>query len=80
MNRQEQDMKIRKSNENELTKNIKWSLFKELMTVFQLLHWNGTLKAFRERRCSRQVRTTLHLSEKLHLSFFCTLIDNFLLQ
>lgn len=25
------------------------------MTVFQLLHWNGTLKALRERQCSRQV-------------------------
>uniref|UniRef100_A0A6I8NLW6 RNA-binding protein 8A n=2 Tax=Ornithorhynchus anatinus TaxID=9258 RepID=A0A6I8NLW6_ORNAN len=28
--------------------------FQELMTVFQLLHWNGSLKAMRERRCSRQ--------------------------
>ncbi|XP_030647641.1 protein limb expression 1 homolog [Chanos chanos] len=28
--------------------------FQEIMTVFQLLHWNGTLKALRERRCSRQ--------------------------
>jgi len=27
----------------------------ELMTVFQLLHWNGSLKAMRERQCSRQV-------------------------
>ncbi|XP_054996607.1 protein limb expression 1 homolog isoform X2 [Sorex araneus] len=26
----------------------------ELMTVFQLLHWNGSLKALRETRCSRQ--------------------------
>lgn len=26
------------------------------MTVFQLLHWNGTLKALRERQCSRQVK------------------------
>ncbi|XP_067883438.1 LIX1-like protein [Heterodontus francisci] len=24
------------------------------MTVFQLLHWNGSLKAMRERQCSRQ--------------------------
>ena len=24
------------------------------MTVFQLLHWNGSLKAMRERNCSRQ--------------------------
>jgi hypothetical protein len=32
--------------------------FQELMTVFQLLHWNGSLKAMRERQCSRQeVRT-----------------------
>ncbi|XP_064201705.1 LIX1-like protein [Anguilla rostrata] len=29
-------------------------LFQELMTVFQLLHWNGSLKAMRERQCSRQ--------------------------
>ncbi|KAM4880392.1 LIX1-like protein isoform 3-T4 [Sylvia borin] len=29
--------------------------FNELMTVFQLLHWNGSLKAMRERQCSRQV-------------------------
>jgi len=28
--------------------------FKELMTVFQLLHWNGSLAAMRERQCSRQ--------------------------
>ena len=28
--------------------------FQELMTVFQLLHWNGSLKAMRERDCSRQ--------------------------
>ncbi|XP_056314688.1 protein limb expression 1 homolog [Danio aesculapii] len=28
--------------------------FQEIMTVFQLLHWNGTLKAFRDMRCSRQ--------------------------
>lgn len=27
-----------------------------MMTVFQLLHWNGTLKALRERQCSRQVQ------------------------
>jgi len=33
--------------------------FQELMTVFQLLHWNGSLKAMRERQCSRQeVRDT----------------------
>ena len=29
-------------------------LLQELMTVFQLLHWNGSLKAMRERQCSRQ--------------------------
>ncbi|MEJ1275493.1 hypothetical protein NN561_006390 [Cricetulus griseus] len=28
--------------------------FQELMTVFQLLHWNGSLKALRETKCSRQ--------------------------
>uniref|UniRef100_A0A8C8DIB1 Limb and CNS expressed 1 n=1 Tax=Oryzias sinensis TaxID=183150 RepID=A0A8C8DIB1_9TELE len=28
--------------------------FQEMMIVFQLLQWNGTLKALRERRCSRQ--------------------------
>ncbi|XP_056135451.1 protein limb expression 1 homolog [Lampris incognitus] len=28
--------------------------FQEMMTVFQLLHWNGTLKALRERQYSRQ--------------------------
>ena len=28
--------------------------FQELMTVFQLLHWNGSLKAMKERKCSRQ--------------------------
>lgn len=28
--------------------------FQELMSVFQLLHWNGSLKAMRERQCSRQ--------------------------
>ena len=28
--------------------------FQELMTAFQLLHWNGSLKAMRERQCSRQ--------------------------
>ncbi|XP_019907861.2 protein limb expression 1 homolog isoform X2 [Esox lucius] len=28
--------------------------FQEVMTVFQLLHWNGTLKVLRDRQCSRQ--------------------------
>lgn len=28
--------------------------FQELMTIFQLLHWNGSLKAMRDRDCSRQ--------------------------
>lgn len=32
----------------------------ELMTVFQLLHWNGSLKAMRERQCSRQVRFDIY--------------------
>ncbi|XP_075449514.1 protein limb expression 1 homolog isoform X5 [Ascaphus truei] len=30
--------------------------FQELMIVFQLLHWNGSLKALRETKCSRQER------------------------
>ena len=28
--------------------------FQELMTVFQLLHWNGSLRAMRQRNCTRQ--------------------------
>jgi len=28
--------------------------FQEMMTVFQLLHWNGSLRAMRERQCSKQ--------------------------
>ncbi|XP_037632902.1 protein limb expression 1-like [Sebastes umbrosus] len=28
--------------------------FQEMMTIFQLLQWNGTLKALREKQCSRQ--------------------------
>jgi LIX1-like protein len=28
--------------------------FDELMTVLRLLHWNGSLSAMRERRCTRQ--------------------------
>lgn len=28
--------------------------FQEMMTVFQLLHWNGSLRAMRERHCSKQ--------------------------
>jgi len=28
--------------------------FQELMTIFQLLHWNGSLKAMRDRNCTRQ--------------------------
>ncbi|XP_006012120.1 protein limb expression 1 homolog [Latimeria chalumnae] len=28
--------------------------FQEVMTVFQLLHWNGSLKSLREKKCSRQ--------------------------
>ncbi|OBS76108.1 hypothetical protein A6R68_17439, partial [Neotoma lepida] len=29
-------------------------ILQELMTIFQLLHWNGSLKALRETKCSRQ--------------------------
>lgn len=42
--------------------------FQELMTVFQLLHWNGSLKAMRERQCSRQVN--LFRLEKILTIFF----------
>uniref|UniRef100_H2YZ19 Uncharacterized protein n=1 Tax=Ciona savignyi TaxID=51511 RepID=H2YZ19_CIOSA len=28
--------------------------FQETMTVFQLLHWNGSLKAMKDRHCSRE--------------------------
>lgn len=37
--------------------------FQELMTVFQLLHWNGSLKAMRERQCSRQ-EVIAHYSDR----------------
>ncbi|KAM8961128.1 LOW QUALITY PROTEIN: protein limb expression 1 homolog [Pelodytes ibericus] len=39
-----------------LEKNIGKTMleFQELMIVFQLLHWNGSLKALRETKCSRQ--------------------------
>lgn len=37
--------------------------FQELMTVFQLLHWNGSLKAMRDRNCSRQ-EVLLHYSNR----------------
>lgn len=39
-------------------------VFQELMTVFQLLHWNGSLKAMRERQCSRQVLYDSHSSHR----------------
>jgi hypothetical protein len=38
--------------------------FQELMTVFQLLHWNGSLKAMRERQCSRQEVPVEHYSTR----------------
>ncbi|XP_043284545.1 protein limb expression 1 homolog [Venturia canescens] len=38
--------------------------FQELMTVFQLLHWNGSLKAMRERQCSRQ-EVVAHYSHRV---------------
>ena len=37
--------------------------FQELMTVFQLLHWNGSLKAMRDRNCSRQ-EVLCHYSQR----------------
>ncbi|KFW78826.1 LIX1-like, partial [Manacus vitellinus] len=42
--------------------------FQELMTVFQLLHWNGSLKAMRERQCSRQVSPHSHQEVLAHYS------------
>ena len=38
--------------------------FQEVMTVFQLLHWNGSLKAMRERQCSRQ-EVVQHYSHRM---------------
>ncbi|UYV80473.1 LIX1L [Cordylochernes scorpioides] len=37
--------------------------FQELMTVFQLLHWNGSLRAMREQQCSRQ-EVVAHYSQR----------------
>jgi LIX1-like protein len=37
--------------------------FNEMMTVFQLLHWNGSLRAMRERNCSRS-EVILHYSTR----------------
>ncbi|KAG9355087.1 hypothetical protein JZ751_001800 [Albula glossodonta] len=39
--------------------------FQEIMTVFQLLHWNGSLKVFRERKCSRQEVITYYSQHPL---------------
>ena len=51
--------------------NWHWSIFdkvttllQELMTVFQLLHWNGSLAAMRERQCSRQ-EVVQHYSHRM---------------
>ncbi|XP_005618123.1 protein limb expression 1 homolog isoform X4 [Canis lupus baileyi] len=41
--------------------------FQELMTIFQLLHWNGSLKALRETKCSRQGLTTTNTRPQIHL-------------
>merc|ERR1719481_1502146 len=38
--------------------------FQELMTVFQLLHWNGSLVAMKERQCSRQ-EVVQHYSHRM---------------
>ncbi|KAA0716344.1 Protein limb expression 1 -like protein [Triplophysa tibetana] len=40
--------------------------FQEIMTVFQLLHWNGSLKAFREMRCSRQEVILYYSQQRLN--------------
>uniref|UniRef100_A0A674F2A7 Limb and CNS expressed 1 n=1 Tax=Salmo trutta TaxID=8032 RepID=A0A674F2A7_SALTR len=42
--------------------------FQEGMTVFQLLHWNGTLKILRERQCSRQSVIGYYLQRGLDAS------------
>lgn len=39
--------------------------FQEMMTVFQLLHWNGSLRAMRERNCSRQEVIEHYSSRKI---------------
>ena len=39
-------------------------MLQELMTVFQLLHWNGSLAAMRERQCSRQ-EVVQHYSHRM---------------
>jgi len=38
--------------------------FQELMTVFQLLHWNGSLAAMRDRQCTRQ-EVVQHYSHRM---------------
>ena len=38
--------------------------FCQLVTVFQLLHWNGSLKAMRERNCTRQ-KVLSHYSSRI---------------
>ncbi|KAK1174278.1 hypothetical protein AOXY_G1751 [Acipenser oxyrinchus oxyrinchus] len=43
--------------------------FQELMTVFQLLHWNGSLKIFRERKCSRQEVVSYYSQHRLDECF-----------
>ncbi|RXM93205.1 Protein limb expression 1 [Acipenser ruthenus] len=41
----------------------------ELMTVFQLLHWNGSLKIFRERKCSRKEVVSYYSQHRLDECF-----------
>ena len=49
--------------------------FQELMTVFQLLHWNGSLKAMRERQCSRQVKHRLNFRAIIKILAFGCVLD-----
>ena len=49
--------------------------FQELMTVFQLLHWNGSLKAMRERQCSRQ-EVVDHYSRRSLDDDMCVALEN----
>ncbi|XP_068994369.1 protein limb expression 1 homolog [Embiotoca jacksoni] len=47
--------------------------FQEMMTIFQLLHWNGTLKALRERQCSRQSVISYYSQRRLDESMFSSM-------
>ena len=54
--------------------------FQELMTVFQLLHWNGSLKAMRERQCSRQEVVDHYSRRSLDDDMYVVALENVQLQ